>query len=85
MDYWEIQDTEICELFNIELLELSNKNLNLKEQTILEFIINHPNERYFSIIHIFDVKESEIFNAAIKCTSSESECKKLKKLKSKRC
>ncbi len=38
MEYWDIHDAELQELFNVEELEhaLENKSFNLKERTILK-------------------------------------------------
>lgn len=84
MEYWDIHDAELQELFNVEEIEhvLDDKSFNLKERTILKFIINNPTKTYWSIINIFDTRDSKVFKLAIKCTSSEEEREKLKELKS---
>lgn len=84
MEYWDIHDAELQELFNVEEIEraLENKSFNLKERTILKFIINNPTETYWSIINIFDTRDNKVFKLAIKCTSSEEDIEKLKERKS---
>lgn len=86
MDYWGIQNAKIEELFNTKEIEksLSSNNFCTKNQTVLKFIVENPNERYFSIINIFDISENKIFDLVIDCESSKEERKKLKEFKSTR-
>jgi hypothetical protein len=83
MEYWDIHDAELQELFDIEDIEdsLSNKHFNKKQETILKFIVENPTESYFTLLNIFDVRDSKVFNLALKCASTSEEREKLEDLK----